>query len=320
MFKVKKEKNTNLVYAKKKKVKNKKNRTFDNQNNKEFDADNEIIIGITKIPEKTKKKVKQKKRTRPKRTRIKKKKRGVSKKGGRIITILILIMIILATLTIALYSPIFNISEIRVKGNNKVSAEQIISLSQIKLNKSIFKINKRQITHNIKANSYIENLQIKRILPNIIELDIKERVATFMLKYEDNYAYINNQGFILEISTEKIDKIAIEGFKTKKKDIKTGERISDEDLESLGQVLKIVEVCSSNDILNIVSGIDISDRNNYIIDFETENKKAYLDYTSNLTTKILYIKGILQREKEYKGEIFVNMDLNQSNPYFRESV
>ena len=39
-----------------------------------------------------------------------------------------------------------------------------------------------------------------------------------------------------------------------------------------------------------------------------------------IDTKMLYIKAILDKESGNEGEIFVNMDLNNKNPYFKQKV
>ena len=52
----------------------------------------------------------------------------------------------------------------------------------------------------------------------------------------------------------------------------------------------------------------------------SEDKTIYLGKCSNLSTQMLYIKEMLEREKGIEGEFFVDMDLNISNPVFREKV
>ena len=96
-----------------------------------------------------------------------------------------------------------------------------------------------------------------------------------------------------------------------------GNRLNDEDLEKLGTVLKIMESSSVNDISNLITKINISDKQNYIIFLEGEKKTVYLGDASNLSTRMLYLKAILTEERGIEGEIFVNGDLNKSNVYFR---
>ena len=70
-----------------------------------------------------------------------------------------------------------------------------------------------------------------------------------------------------------------------------------------------------------VTTIDISDKNDYIIYMQSENKKIHLGDGSNLSNKMLYVIAIIEEEKDKKGEIFANGDLNDKfKVYFREEV
>ena len=70
-----------------------------------------------------------------------------------------------------------------------------------------------------------------------------------------------------------------------------------------------------------VTTIDISNKNDYIIYMQSENKKIHLGDGSNLSNKMLYVIAIIDEEKDTKGEIFANGDLNDNfKVYFREEV
>ena len=53
---------------------------------------------------------------------------------------------------------------------------------------------------------------------------------------------------------------------------------------------------------------------------EKEQKMVYLGDCSNLDTRMLYVRTMIEKEKEHPGEIVVDMDLNEKNPFFREKV
>ena len=68
------------------------------------------------------------------------------------------------------------------------------------------------------------------------------------------------------------------------------------------------------------SKIDISDCKNYTLYLESEKKTVYLGDCSDLNTRILYVKAIIEQESGIAGEIFVNVDLNDDNVFFREKI
>ena len=62
-----------------------------------------------------------------------------------------------------------------------------------------------------------------------------------MLQYGNGYVYIDGQGYILEISDQKIDKPIIKGYSTPEGDLQLGNRLKEEDLQRLDTVIKIAD-------------------------------------------------------------------------------
>ena len=240
----------------------------------------------------------------------------------KILRWLTLIGIIIGGIIYAMLSPIFGIKNINVNGNTKIASDTIISLSGLSIDQNIFDFWTSDVINSIKTNAYINKVQVERKFPDTINIYVTERESTFNLKIGNAYAYINNQGYILEINSNKQNLPVIIGYKTESNQIQPGNRLNTEDLERLSDVLKIMEAASSADskIREMVSEIDITDSSNYILRLEQEKKKVYLGDASNLGTKMLWINKFLEEEKKSEGVIFVNMDLNNENPYFREKV
>lgn len=238
----------------------------------------------------------------------------------KILKIVIIILILLVAILLTMFSPLFNIKEIKVSGNSKISAETIISLSKIQVGQNIYKVNDGKVEQALKENAYIEKVKIERALPSIIELKVEERVATFMLEYGNSYVYLNNQGYMLEISDQKLEVPIIQGAQVLDEDIKEGNRLPKEDLQKMELVLKIVEATKQAGILNLLTKIDISDETNYKAMFETERKVAHLGDCANLVNKMKFVQEIIEDQKNIPGEIFVNINLNERDPYFRSQV
>lgn len=243
-----------------------------------------------------------------------------SKKIIKVIKFLLLILVIVAAITFAMLSPIFNLKNIEIIGNNEITKEEIISLAGIKLDENIFKINNIKVIKNIKQNAYVNNATVNKKLPDTLSIEIQERNPSFILEYGNGYVYINNQGYMLKISSTKINVPILEGISTSKESYKEGNRLDEEDLTKLGTVIKIMSLAQNNNISELITKIDIHDVGNYTLYFESEKKIAYLGDCSNLETRMLYLVGILEREKNHSGEIFINMNLNTDYAYFRESV
>ena len=248
-----------------------------------------------------------------------KKKNGNTKKLRKQAKVLFGFIILLVAIILVLCSPLFNIKNIEVEGNSKLSNERIISISTLQTHTNIFKFNTKLISEKIKENAYVNEAKITRKLPSTVKITIDERQPKYMLQFADSYVYINNQGYMLEISNEKLELPILIGFTTDLSNIKAGNRINVTDLKKMDMVIKIYEAIKSNGLGELVNKIDISNDKNYAIILENEGKTVYLGDCTELNTRILYLKSILETVQGKSGEIFLNVDLNSQEPYFRPS-
>lgn len=311
-----------------------------NKKKKQENSDNEIIIGVTTAPKEkvrvdrkttrtnTKKNQKAssksnngKKNTRPKKNKKIYKEEEIRKKNRKRMTISCILLLFLAIGGTIYYltTPVFNIAHIEVYGNEKNSIETYISLSRIEIGTTnIFGITSNKIKKNIKENAYAEEIVMKRKLPNIIQLYITERKVSYQVELSGNYLYLDNQGYILEISQQKKDVPTIKGLSSIQENVQAGQRLAEEDLLKLNTVLKIMNYCKYNTIENEITSIDVTDKDNYIMYFEKDKKIVYLGDASNLSERLSMLKTILKNEKDKQGEIFMNGDLKEDRIYFRE--
>lgn len=294
--------------------KSKTTKTKKKTKNKEEEFELKLGIEDEKVKPKKKKK-KTKKLT--KKQEIARKKR---KAFLRLVKWATLILLLIGGGIGFLLSSFFNIKKIEIVGNNKLTKDEAISLSQIEIEENTFKLSKNKIEKNIKQNAYVESVKIKRNLPSTILIEIEERVPTYMITFANAYAYINNQGYFVEISKEKLELPIITGYATKEEDIQLGERLCTEDLQKLDDILQIMKAAESNEIANIVTKINISDKQDYVLELKSEKKTVHVGDTSNLSTKMLYIKEIIEQNKKIEGEILVNTDLNNKWAIFRKKV
>ena len=276
------------MQKKKKKNKNKKNNKIQNYNNKKI---KKVDVNIDSFEDQK------------------------PKKGNRIIgkifKAIIIVILLGAGSAFALTSPYFNISSIEVHGNEKITDSAYVRLSKLKVNTNIFKFKKSDIISNIKKNSYVEAVRIKRALPNKVEITIKERKTKFLIQQNDEYIYLDENGNILEISSEKKDLAILTGITTEAKNLIEGNKLKETDVDRMQDVTKIQNAIQNNEIEQF-DIVDISNKFDYILFFEKEAKKVHVGDVSDLETKILYMKYILEEQEGIPGAIY----LNQSKVYF----
>ena len=282
----------------------------------EFDFDTETVINMTNKNNKNFMKKNN--------AAISKNQRKIAKKKKRVKRIIkwtSLALIIIAGAIFAFASPLFNITQIEVINTNLLSKDKVISLSGIKKDQNIFRFLKSDVIKKIKEDPYVQDVKINRQLPNKVQIDIEERQRNFSLEFLNGYAYINNQGYILEISQDKLNLPVIKGASTEENNITPGKRLEQKDLEKLEVAIKIMTIAKENELDEKVTSIDISNKNEYILYLESEKKTVYLGNQENLTTKMLYTKKIIEKESGNEGTIYVKGDFtNKFKAYFRQKV
>ena len=144
-----------------------------------------------------KNRLKKEEETRKKTNKTRNKKKKKIKKIKFVLKIILLIAIISGGVAFALTSPMFNITNIQVSGNNIVSTDTVISLSQLKKDENIFRFNSSQIINNIKENPYIESVSINRKIPSTVAINITERIPTYSVDFMEKICLYRHAGIYI---------------------------------------------------------------------------------------------------------------------------
>lgn len=298
-----------------------KNNNKSNEKNKrkpkeKVDRNNVIDIEINRISKSKKEEGNSRKNVKSRKKQEEQKKNGKQKKKNFLGKVFAIIILIVATLIVTFITPIFNITKIEVTGNKNITEQTVISLSRIRKGENIFRNLKSNIVKNIKENTYIEDVQVKRVLPGTIKIDISERDIAYQIKVLESYAYIDKQGYILEIAKEEKNVPFIEGYDTKDEEILKSNRLDEKDLLKLNSIQKIINSAKVMQIEEKIDKINIENNKEYRI--YIGNKEIYLGDDLNINNKMGYVQMILSDVGDSAGIIFVNGDFNNGfKAYFR---
>ena len=308
---VEKKQNKKIVSSKKKNLK-------EVNKNKEVKVNskvNKIQVSTKTVKKPNNVKNIKKKQADEKSARIKK-----AKKTRQILTWTILVGMLAGILIFLCKSEIFNICNIEIVGNNQISQETVSELSQINIKDNVFLTNTTKSEKRIKENPYVKEVKVTRLLPDKIKIEIVEKEKAYMLQTDEGIAYIDGNGHILEISETKLDNlILLQGYSTSKEEIQPGKTLNEKDLGRLEDLQQIFRSAEKIQIKGQITSINIKDKNDYILNLPSYKKIVYIGDTTNLATKMLRTKDILDKTMENEGKIFVNGEFNTGfDPYFRE--
>lgn len=245
--------------------------------------------------------------------------------------IIVLLVIILVIASIVFLSSMFKVNKIEINvkyengqvENSKLNIEELQTLSGVTVGQNMFEKSKQEITDALKKNSYVDKVEIKRKLSGVLCIEVIEREPKYLINYAGSYIYIDDQGYVLEVNPEALNLPVLLGVSTDFTSLAVGvetekiSRLDSKDLDKLSMVNDIMNVSKNNDIEGLISRIDITNDDDYIVYLDSESKVVYLGDCSDLNTRILYMKSIVRQESGNKGEIFINKDLASNYVFFR---
>lgn len=239
------------------------------------------------------------------------------KRRKTVLTLILLIIVLACIGAYLLTSPTFKIQEISIKGNEQLTTEKVEELAEIKKGDNIFSKISKVLEVKLKQNGYIENAKINKLYPNRIEIEVTERKKQFQIKTEtESYIYIDEQGYILDCSLEKLELPTIVGMDITETEVANTKRLDEKDLNKMENILQICEECKKIEIADKITQIQVEDE--YILNLENEGITINLGDVTDLKNRMYYVSAILKQEEGNSGTIYVNGNLNEGFlPYFR---
>lgn len=239
---------------------------------------------------------------------MKSKSRRIKKRWVFLFTLILLMAVSL----VILYTPMFNISFIKVKGNTKYSQDEIIQASgilmgengfkKLRLNvESIFELRLTDNEKNIERLPYIKNSRVSLIFPDGVLIEVQERKPEAYIKYLDNFLIVDKEAFVLEVTDRRPegDLKEIRGIEFLKYSI--GNQLEDTDTDLVRIAVEILEAVNESDknsqlkLSEVLDWVDMVDKNNAILSLDNRvmvrfNPMDKLQYTIDFTKEIFFKK------------------------------
>lgn len=116
--------------------------------------------------------------------------------GAVLLTALVIFVILFAT-------PIFNIRNVYIEGNNRISAEMLTSALSGVRGSNIFKVDEADINKLLENMTYVESITTeKKYFPSTLYIMISEKQPCAYYEKGDNYCIIDENCDVLEETAE----------------------------------------------------------------------------------------------------------------------
>ena len=124
-------------------------------------------------------------------------KRG-RRNGRRLFKGIVFLAICGAVIGFFVYVPFFTLKEVKLTGAENLTVEDILRVGDIYIGEPIFELETDKVTSRLAQDLRIESVKVRRIVPNTLEVTLKERkpLATIVCDY--GYLDLDKNGKIID--------------------------------------------------------------------------------------------------------------------------
>ncbi|WP_195947816.1 cell division protein FtsQ/DivIB [Paraclostridium bifermentans] len=219
---------------------------------------------------------------------MKKNKCKLNKRGKFAIYAFILLVILFIYICIS--SSIFELKQIDVDGNSKITKSDIIKIGDIETGKNIFKYNLNDVEKKLLVNPYIKYVKVSRKFPDKLVITIKENSEYAIIKEGASYIYIGENGLVLseqkDIKNKNIPLVS--GIEIKNKKLNTKIKINS---DKSNYIILAIDTLKKNNMSRKVESIKINKNKMYMK--TDDNTNIVLKIDEDIEYNINRLKAIL---------------------------
>lgn len=156
-------------------------------------------------------------------------------------------LLVLGATAAFLSSPMFDIAAYEIEGNSYYSDEEIMVMAGCKTGNNIFwKAGLSDMKQRLSRDAYMEEVTVRRSLPDTVVIEIRERKQTAAIVYGEKYVVIDGNGIVLRKTSVEPKIPVIRGLTISK--LTMGEPIEAEEKVLLRQTLEMLSSMEKGDM------------------------------------------------------------------------
>lgn len=236
--------------------------------------------------------------------------RGRKKKGeGARIFLSVVLLCVLIGIVVFSLSMFFYVREIEVRGNERYSTEEILSVVDVEGGENMFKVKTSDIRRAIEENfHYIKNVRVQKRFPSTILISLGETKVECCMRILDRFFFLDRDLKILEITSAEgeISLPFVNGIGYNEE--KAGEYLHEENKTKKDALAEIINSLTEHGLLERVDKINILDEYSIALLYEGRIEVLLGNYTQ-IKEKLDFFNAIKERIHESDSGV-----LNISNP------
>lgn len=133
---------------------------------------------------------------------IEKSKKNLSRKRKRRKLLILTVLTVGVCAGIAFKTSIFNIKNIKVTGQKNLTENQVLEISEYIKGENLFLFNSSDVLSKIKVIPYVDEVNVKKKIPNTIVFDMKEKSAAYYAEKDKEFCILSPDMQILDKVSE----------------------------------------------------------------------------------------------------------------------
>ena len=207
-----------------------------------------------------------------------------------------------------LLSPLFEIRQIEIIGNNTISANDILGQAQLETGQNMLAFNASTVRAQINQLPFVQRVDVVREFPDKVIITVAERVpvANVRVAHSAVYLLIDNAGMVLESSSGPMPALPV-AIGIDFASFAVGEYLDVEDDVIFRDMLRLYRLFTRYDFLPDI--VDMSNPADIV--FHTEMLIIFFGSMSDMDRKIQYLSAIKEVFRpEARGFIEIR-DINE---------
>jgi cell division protein FtsQ len=210
----------------------------------------------------------------------------------------LLLFILLVSIYLFFHSPIFNVSQIEVVGNDKVSQEEVLALSGLTPGINIFEFNEAACSKAIEANPLIKSAEIDRKFIKTIVIKINERQIWAMIPYGDSFLCVDDSGICFDKLNDPDDNVPIITMDQMPQVVNLGQAVNSQATDMVKQVWQALPV----DEQKVISDFHYQNQDNTLTIYTIKGTEILFGNLDRLDEKVQTFAQVIQLENDMEAK------------------
>ena len=210
----------------------------------------------------------------------------------------------------------YNLTKIQVTGNIHYTEDEIIEIvtnGKSIDNTVVFYLENK--FNPVEDVTFVDKFEIEIIGKHTVTITVYEKSMAGCVMYMDQYVYFDDEGTVLETSSEKLEDVpCIEGLTFSQ--IVIGEKLPVENTDMFQEILTMTQLIDKNDLL--IDGIRYNSSSEIIL--YKDDIKIELGNGENLEDKLMNLESILTKLEGKSGTLDMSdYTASSGNAIFKEN-